>query len=290
MLTPEQKEARRHGIGGSDAAAILGVSPWSSPFDVYMRLTGVDVEEVEAERLDWGNILEPVIRAEYVKRTGRDVGTPQITFRHPERPWMIANVDGFVRPVYSESGEVKPYKGLEIKTVGTYTAHHWGPSGTDEIPDYYLPQVAHYMAVLNVDEFDVAAFFGDFSMRIYTVRRDLEFEAVLLEEEAAFWQRVQDRNPPPIDGSEGAKAWLRSRYPRDERPVEDATANERELVEELRWACDAADAAERTLALAQNRVIEAIADRGGIKCDIGTITYKANKKGTRSLRKNWSEE
>ena len=191
---------RQTGIGGSDVAAILGLSKWKTPLDVYNdKIAENPVEESNAS-IEWGNRLEPVIRQKYADVTGIPVTIPNTTFRHPEHPFMIANVDGLL-----PDGSV-----LEIKTARS--GADWGEEGTDEIPEYYLTQVQHYMAVTGSKMCDVAVLIGASDFRIYHVDFDPEIAAMLIEEEKAFWQRVIDRNPPaPRTYAEASAAFPRSK-------------------------------------------------------------------------------
>jgi putative phage-type endonuclease len=66
----EWLEQRRHGIGGSDAAAALGLSPWKTPLSLYLEKTGDARPFRDNESMLWGRVLEPAIRAEYTRRTG----------------------------------------------------------------------------------------------------------------------------------------------------------------------------------------------------------------------------
>lgn len=188
MTTQERLEwlkNRQTGIGGSDVAAILGLSKWKSPLDVYNDKLEENPVEESNPSIEWGNRLEPVIRQKYADATGKTVTIPNQTFRHPDHPFMIANVDGLL-----PDGSV-----LEIKTART--GAEWGEEGTDEIPEYYLTQVQHYMAVLGAKRCDIAVLIGASDFRIYHVDFDPEVAAMLIEEEKAFWQRVVTRNPPP---------------------------------------------------------------------------------------------
>ena len=95
-LTAEQLQARSRGIGGSDAAVALGLSPWKSALELFheKRAPAGSVENVPTEPMRWGTLLEPVIRQEYSNRTGRVVRVPETTLVHPAHAFMLANVDG----------------------------------------------------------------------------------------------------------------------------------------------------------------------------------------------------
>lgn len=180
--TPEE---RRTGLGGSDAAAALGLSPWQTPYDLWEQKTGIAPPVEETEPMLWGKLLEDVIRREYARRTGHDVQPVKEMMRHPEHPWMFAHVDGAV-----SNGAI-----LEVKT--TRDARGWGEPGTSELPDHYLVQVHHYLAVANVQVCDVAVLFGGQDLQLYQVERDAEIEQRLIDSEADFWRHVIDAEPPP---------------------------------------------------------------------------------------------
>jgi putative phage-type endonuclease len=129
-------EERKKGIGGSDAPAVLGVSPWCTPYQVYLEKTGqIDRSLEDSESMFWGRTLEPVIRQRYADVTGRRVIIPDRILRHPGFGFMIGNLDGI-----AQDNRV-----LEVKTART--PEGWGEPGSNEIPDPYMIQVQHYMAI-----------------------------------------------------------------------------------------------------------------------------------------------
>lgn len=206
---------RQTGIGGSDVAAILGLSKWKTPLDVYNdKIADTPIEDSNPS-IEWGNRLEPVIRQKFSDVTGLSVTVPAQTFRHPEHSFMIANVDGLL-----PDGSV-----LEIKTARS--GADWGEEGTDEIPEYYLTQVQHYMTVTGAKRCDVAVLIGASDFRIYHVQSDPELEAMLIEEERAFWKRVEERDPPaPRTYAEAATLFRVSTAKRIDASEEVAQATE----------------------------------------------------------------
>src|SRR5262245_12139818 len=89
-------EARRNGIGGSDAAAVLGCHPWKSALELYAEKIGVeDLDLSEPEWVYWGKVLEPQIAARYMKETGRTVidPVPYLLEWSEKRPFMCCTVD-----------------------------------------------------------------------------------------------------------------------------------------------------------------------------------------------------
>jgi len=198
-------EERRHGIGGSDAPVIMGVSPWKTILDLWLEKTGeytLALEE-DKERIYWGRVLEDIVAQEFVKRTGIRVRRCNRTLTHPKYKWMIGNVDRLL---------VGEKAGLEIKTTNTYAAGDWD----NKIPDYYYPQVQHYIEVRQADFWWVAVLIGGQEFRTYKVLRDDTYIKELVEAEAEFWRLVEKKTPPPIDGSEAASEYLKRTYPRAE--------------------------------------------------------------------------
>lgn len=175
---------RRTGIGGSDAAAILGLSKWRTPYAVWQDKTGQGAELPDSAPLKWGRNLEPIIRQEYAEATGRTVWQPKEMLRHPQHPFMLANLDGM-----TEDRRI-----VEIKTARSDAG--WGEPGTDAVPVEYLLQVQHYMLVTGFPVADIAVLFGGQDFRLYEVAADAELHALLVEEETRFWQSVIDNVPP----------------------------------------------------------------------------------------------
>lgn len=189
-------EWRRAGIGGSDAAAIAGLSPWRHPYAVWLEKTGQlppgSVEESEAMR--WGTLLEPVIADEFERRSELDVIRRQSRVEHPREPWRRVTLDGIV---VSRHDEI-PLGAYEGKTT---SALRWGLDWSEGIPTHYAIQVQHTLAVLDLDRAWVTCLVGGQSLRIFQVERDPVAIEVLLGIEREFWARVTgELPPPPVDG------------------------------------------------------------------------------------------
>lgn len=175
---------RMAGIGGSDAAAVLGLSKYKTPLQVYQEKRGELGEIPDNEPMLWGRVLEPVIRQQYAERTGQVVRLPEGIIRSERHPFMLATVDGI-----TDSGRL-----VEIKTART--AQEWGEPGTDEVPQAYLIQVQHYLTVTALPVADVAVLIGGSDFRLYHIEADPELQGLIIEGEAEFWQRVEQGIPP----------------------------------------------------------------------------------------------
>lgn len=189
MSLTEQQIAERHsGIGGSDAAAALGLSPFKSALELFLdKRERREPSPVQLDQMRWGTLLEPVIRQEYAQRTGRVVRMPAGTLRHPKHAYVIAHVDGVT----------DDRRLFEAKTART--ADGWGTSGSDEVPEHYLLQVQHYMMVTLLPVADVAVLIGGNDFRLYEIPADTGLQEMILDGEADFWQHVQAGTAPEPD-------------------------------------------------------------------------------------------
>lgn len=208
-------EARQGGLGGSDMAAILGLSKWKTPLDVYRsKVEPVEEEEEQSEPAYWGHVLEDVVAKEYQRREGRKVQRINKLLIHPELDCARANIDrAVVNPeiagnVRFKDGKLTTDRGLECKTGDRFTAHFWGEAGTDEVPEYYLVQCQWYMAITGVPYWDLSVLIGGNDFRTYHLERDDELIADLLAEAEAFWRRVEQRDPPePMNMDDAHHLW-----------------------------------------------------------------------------------
>ena len=196
-------EYRKTGIGGSDASVVCGISRYKSPVELWMEKTGQLPPQEAGEAAYWGTMLESVVREEFTKRTGIEVGKPSVILQSEEYPFMLANVDGVCE--HPELGTCI----FEAKTASAYKAGEW----EDTIPDEYMCQVQHYMAVTGYQGAYIAVLIGGNTFRWKFVERDEELISMLLELELAFWNHVQDCTPPPLDGSDASNKFLSERFP-----------------------------------------------------------------------------
>ena len=272
-LTPEQLAARPHSLGASEVAAVVGLNPWWSAHDVWLKKRGF-VEEVETTQSRVGQLIEPVILQLYCEDTGATV-EGRGTSAHPVETWATATPDGHV---------VGASRLVEIKCVGYRSAHHW-TSEDDGIPDYYRTQAEWQCMVTGAEECDVAALIGGTDFRIYRIKRDPSLAAAILESCKRFWfDHVVTGEPPAADHSEGARRMLATLFPRDTRPLLPATDAASAIVPSLISTKERISKLEQEKSALENRLREAIADAAGFIGDGWKATYKATKTGVRVLR------
>lgn len=192
---------RRLGIGGSDASAVAGLNRWRSPVQVWLEKTGQIEDTGDSEAMYWGRVLEDVVAREFSKRTGKKVRRRNAILRHPEHQFMIANVD---RMVVGENA------GLECKTTSEWRRVEWAD---EEIPDEYIIQCQHYMAVTGYEKWYIAVLIGGNKFLWQEVKRDEEIIDYLIQIEGDFWRLVETNTPPPMDGTESSSQALKLLYP-----------------------------------------------------------------------------
>ncbi|NKA72388.1 endonuclease [Ralstonia solanacearum] len=270
-------EVRRTGIGGSDAAAAVGLNPYKSQLELWLEKTGRDADLPKPDPNDttepvyWGTLLEPIVAAAYTSQTGHRVRKINAVLRHPTIPFMLANLD-------REVVGVPDVHILECKTAGEFGARHW----QDGVPEYVQLQVQHQLAVTGKRAADVAVLLCGQQLAVHRIERDDELIARLIPLEAQFWQYVETDTPPPGDGSESADRALRCLYPRDsggavdfsdDRQLSTAFADlvaVREQIEELEIAA----------AKLKQAIQFAMGDASRALFDTGEVTFRRSKDST----------
>jgi putative phage-type endonuclease len=272
-LSAAQLAMRSTGIGGSEIAAVVGLSEYDSPLDVYRRKRGLEDEKLSTEAMEAGNRLEPAI----CDWAGDALGlalVPSDTLRHPDNDWMFATPDRLVRGQRS---------GLQAKNVGIRMAHKWGETD-DAIPDEYRVQVEWEMEVASLDLMYVAALIGGQRLRIYTIRRDDEIVADIVGKARSFWfDHVLAGNPPPIDGSDRTRQRIQREHPTANGLILPGTAEVEALARTYLTARDAEKAAQRAKTEAGNRLRKLIGDAAGY---VGR-EWKATWTGTENGKPDW---
>jgi putative phage-type endonuclease len=270
-------EWRRHGIGGSDAAAIAGLSPWRSPFVVWLEKTGQLPANAadESEAMRWGTLLEPVIADEFELRRDRLVVRRQSLWEDPCEPWRRVTLDGLV------IRSADPTRALGVYEGKTTSALRHALDWSAGIPLHYAIQVQHTLSVLALDRAWVTCLVGGQRLEIHEIDRDPEAISILLSMEREFWQRVEGNlPPPPVDGGSRTAAAIREAF-RESSPGEivelgdDWRAPLRELEEWRRLRASA----ETHIAEIENRITAAMAEAEIAELDgREVVTWKAHQR------------
>ena len=185
-------------IGGSDIGAILGLSRFRSPLEVWMEKTGKETKRLDSLPLRFGSFAEEFVASEYARATSFELIHDESIYIHPEHSFMSAHMDRFVLEGGAARPTSTPTRILECKTANPFSSGDWGEVGSDEVPMSYLCQCIWYMAITNINRVDLAVLFGNSDFRIYEIARDLELEAVILQKAKLFWDEyvLKDIAPP----------------------------------------------------------------------------------------------
>lgn len=270
-------EVRRTGIGGSDAAAAVGLSPYKSQLELWLEKTGRDTDLPKPDPTDtgepvyWGTLLEPIVAAAYTQQTGHRVRKVNAVLQHPAVPFMLANLD-------REVVGVSDVQILECKTAGEFGAGHW----QDGVPEYVQLQVQHQLAVTGKHAADVAVLLCGQRLEVHRIERDDVLIGQLIALEAEFWRYVESDTPPPGDGSESADKALRCLYPRDCGGTVDFS-EDRQLsgaFADLVVVREQITSLEVAAAKLKQAIQSAMGDASRALFETGEVTFKRSKDGT----------
>lgn len=194
----EWRKLRKTGLGGSDAGAVCGLNPYSSPMKLFYDKTSDETESQDNEAMRQGHDLEDYVAKRFMEATGLKVRRSNYMYRSKEHPFMIADVD---RLVIGEDA------GLECKTASAYNADKWKDG---DIPLHYILQCYHYMAVTGKKSWYIAAVILGREFVYHRLEWEDELIAGLIEAEHGFWENhvMAGRMPEP-DGSDACNEVLK---------------------------------------------------------------------------------
>ena len=222
MSREEWLMRRRKTIGGADAAGIVGLSRWASPFSVWADKTGRAAEKEDTEAMRQGRDLEDYVARRWMEDTGKRVYRLPAMLYHPQYPFAHADVD---RMVTGENA------GLECKTTFSLDLKQF--NGV-EFPVQYYAQCVHYLAVTGADRWYLAVLAYGRGFFTFVLERDQAEIDALMAAEADFWKLVEQDTPPDADGSEATSAALRELYPISEHTAADLFGRDTVLKEYMR--------------------------------------------------------
>lgn len=235
--------ARLAGVGASETAVTLGLSPFESPFSLYWRKVGRVIDTGDNDAMRWGRRLESVIADEFADRHPELTVTPSGLYQDVDHPHRLATPD---RELFDGDTRVAA---LECKAAGTFDG--WGEDGSDEILVYYRCQVLWQMAVLDLPVAYLACLFRGSIYREYVIERDEVDLGIITRAVDEFWQRVQAGDPPPLDWTRSTLSTLKRLHPTvDDREVDVGA----DLACRYQAACDAAREADRVKKQTENEL------------------------------------
>ena len=187
-------------IGGSDAAAVIGLNRFSSPYAVWAEKTGKIPGFSGNLATEVGAYLEEFVAKQFEKETGKKVRRVNQSILNSTYPFAIANID---REIVGEDA------GLEIKTTSELNLKRFK---NGEYPENYYAQCVHYLAVTGRRKWYLAVLIGNRDFKWFEIERDEGEIADLMAMEAEFWECVKSDTPPGIDGTSATTEAIKTIY------------------------------------------------------------------------------
>lgn len=269
MLNTEQLAVRRTGVGASESAAVMGLSPFEGPMAIWMRKVGL-AEPEQNEAMEAGTFMEDGIARWYAHMTGATLHHCHKTLRHAKHKAVLATPDRFIVETRKRVGLV------EIKDVGS-ARDDWGEEGTDQVPVHYLVQVAQQLEVTGLPYAKLVAFFHDRRTRprVYHIERNRELQEQIVDSVNDFWsQHVMTRVAPELDGSSATTSYLQKIYKEHSAEIVTAQHAAEKWAEQYFKSSSMAKDAETAKEEAGNMLKAYIGQNLGIRGAWGTATWK----------------
>ena len=263
---------RRKGIGGSDVAAIMGLSAYSTPYQVWLEKTrGIHDDISEKPAVMWGNILEPVVGEHYMDcHPDRHVRRVNAIARSIGRPWAQASLD------YEVHDPELGWGVLEIKTAGWRRESDW----EEGVPVYYQTQVAHYLSVTGRPFADVAVLIAGQDYREYRVMRDEEDIETVNRAVDEFWEmHVESGVAPDVDAPDTCYVFEAHPEPGAEY-VEVSDAKTADLLNRWLSAKAELDYAKKQVDDLGAKLKGVIGDNRGLESKVGKLTWVRSERST----------
>lgn len=190
-------------IGGSDAGTILGVNPYKSKYTLWAEKTGaIEVPDISNKAaVWWGTMEEDIVAKRFELLENKKVRKSNQTYYLKEYPYICAHVDRLI---------VGEKAGLECKTM---TARNNIDLDGGNVPPQYYAQCQHYMLCTGLPEWYIAIKRDNAELYVLKIERDEDYITAMLKEEISFWESVQKKEPPLIDGSYSTQQTINALYP-----------------------------------------------------------------------------
>jgi putative phage-type endonuclease len=253
---------RRDGIGASDVSGIMGVSPWTTPFQVWASKVYDLPEEAPSEAMEWGRLLETTILNEWVKSNEKTLLFQGAMVRNKERSYVMATPDAII-----------PDAVVEVKNSRDWS---W-----DEVPAHYAMQVQWQLIATGYDLGYLVVLHGGRRMETYEIHADADLQIEMVEAAEGFWQMVENEEAPEVVAEDNG--YLASLWPTNtEETVEVAAGVASDLYlarEAFKTAETRKNAAEATVKGLLGEADTAVVDQQVI------ATWKTSGKSRRFLVK-----
>jgi putative phage-type endonuclease len=260
--------ARRNMITGTDVAAILGLSPFRAPIDVWLDKKGLAPELPDSDQLEFGREFQTGILNLYSRRLSAPI-------EHDD-PYAVTPVADFpLLGASLDAHRLDDGRPVDAKNVRQRDTEKWGDTGSTEFPEYYRLQLTIQMMALKAGNADLAVCFGGCAFSWYTIERGFYDENIIKESVEDWWKRyVVANEAPPVDGSDSYADYLKAKFFRHSKPLLEASIDDVSAAQQLHEAKRAQAEIDARIQLLENKLKWTIGDSAGIA---GIGTWKNNK-------------
>jgi len=210
---------RRSGVTGTDVAAVFGMHPYKTAYQIYQDKNNLLPEVEDNNAMKLGRDMESIVAKWFSEATDFKLENRYAIYQHKYYEWMLANIDRWI------VGEDAIF---EAKTANFKNQSHlWGPTGSDMVPEYYLFQVYQYMIVFGVRKGYLGVIFNDtYDFRWYEFNLDEDFASTIIRRTYDFWYgNVMNQIEPPISNMND----LLIKYPNEQKGAVIASSRAKEL-------------------------------------------------------------
>ena len=273
MSRAEWLERRRKTVGGSDAAAILGLNRYSGPYAVWAEKRGLIPEKEDTEAMRQGRDLEDYVAARFREASGKRVKRIRAMLYNPDYPFAHADVDRWVE------GE---NAGLECKTTSSLNLKRF--ENGDYPPNWYV-QCMHYMMVTGAERWYLAVVVLGKGFYWYTVERNGEEIAALAAQEAEFWRFVEEGKELPSDGLQATTDALYAVRANSDEDVSVALLGRKALIAEYFRQKEMAEYAHLEMERIKQTLIMDLGDASEGTCGDYTVKFRTYERSTVDTKK-----
>ena len=268
----EWLKLRSQYIGGSDAASVVGLNQFSSPYALWAEKTGKVSGFGGNLATEVGTYLEDFVAKKFEEETGKKVRKVNQSIFNSDYPWAIANID---RDIVGEDA------GLEIKTTSELNLKKF--KGGDYPANYYC-QCVHYMAVTGKQRWYLAVLIGNREFRWFVIERDEAEITALMDAEKAFWWHVTNNTPPDADGAQATTDAIKAMYEDSTDDVVDLFPHQADLdqYQALTKQIKELETLKNEMA---NRVKAFMGNSGGGECDKYRVSWKSTTRSTFDVKR-----
>ena len=269
MSREDWLKERRYSIGGSDAAAVMGLSKWSTPYTLFLDKLGILEAKEENEAMRQGRDLEAYVAERFAEATGKRVRRENAILRNEDYPFAHADVDRLV---------VGERAGLECKTTSTLDVRKFRDV---EFPEQYYAQCVHYLAVTGLDRWYLAVLVLGREFHVYTLERDEDEIKALMDTERDFWENhVKTETPPPVDGFDPTTEAIRTVYADDNGEEVDFFDAYTDILNERETLIAKRDELSEQIAEVENKIKLGMGETAKAVCGPYKITWKTQTRST----------